>query len=268
MGASYRDRVHAWTPDRAHFGTALFWGSALIGASLARHTAIWSTWALFGVALVAALGATLRATARRPLSNQRALLMLEMGDVEGAAEQAIYILKRRVPGEGQATAWLILARCAEVGGDFEQAVELFDAATGSVDPAGRLGREIAWRRAFALSALGRTREASGMLGLRAGQGAFRTAARVDEAEPLAARAAILTTFRSGDRELLLSLLSSEAPRVMRELCAADRVLLREVAREAGIAISDPLGVAARAIAFADKAPGLWLARALGRPRVC
>lgn len=175
-----------------------------------------------------------RAMPRRRLSSEQALFLVELGDLEGAAESALRTLRARAPGEGQARAWLILARCAELEADFTEEAALLDSARSVVDPSSSLAREIDERRAFALAALGRTREATTLLDLEAlRQGPFRTPSRLRENSPLATRAMAMCLHRQGDHAALRELLDAEEAKAMHELTPRDRGLVRRIAKSAG-----------------------------------
>jgi hypothetical protein len=243
MGSRYRERAKAATqatlPTRE---TQVLLAITVVTAAIV--VALFGGWSpshntgLFvALLLVLSAGFISRALPRRRLSSEQALFLVELGDIAGAAESALRTLRARVPGDGQARAWLVLTRCAELEADFAEVVELVNTALVAVDSRTMLAREMVERSAFALAAIGRTHEASMALGVDTfEQGPFRTASRAREWSPLGFRAAVLCLQRRGDHQGVRDLCETEGPKAMHELPPRDRALVRGIAKWAGASL--------------------------------
>ena len=262
MATRYRERVASGMPRAAALGPFVALGAmlglVLLIANSGRLPGNTFLVAMGMMYVTIAAGATLHATDRRAISIERALFLVDIGDVNGAADQAIRALRRRVPGEGQARAWLVLGRCAEADGEFVDAADLFASGIAHADPATALARELSARRAFSLAAAGRAEAAASTLGLgSAAAVAFRSAPLADD-EPLVARAKAMCWFRRGDRRAVRELADVAAGRVMRELPSRDRTLVRAIFAWAGApALAAPLD-------SLDPRSRLWVERAMRR----
>lgn len=180
-------------------------------------------------------------------------LLVDTGNVDEAMRHVLSQLNSTGDSDRKAELMLLLGRCAELLGDFDEAGEVFQAALASAS--GELIDELRDRRAFCLAAAGDLEEARNLLG---GAPDRKRPFRENDASkrPLEVRARCITAFRCGEHRTVLDLVERSRSVVETELLPIDRSLVFALEHVAAAS----LGRTGARLAPLDAATTTWVGR--------
>ncbi len=233
---------------KPYAGLIGFFGGVMMFYGFAKAPAFLIAGPIF---LVVALALYVAHTSRPSAVELR--LLVDTGNVDEAMIHVLSQLNSTGDSDRKAELMLLLGRCAELLGDFDEAGGVYEAALARAS--GDAIDELRDRRAFCLAAAGNVEEARNLLG--AAPDRKRPFRENDVTRrPLEVRARCITAFRSGEHTTVLDLVERSRAVVETELLPIDRSLVFALEHVAAAS----LGRTGARLAPLDAATTTWVGR--------